>query len=308
MQNTNTAHESADNSNIALARSAANGDLSAREKVNSIAHPFITYQSDQFCKRFCAENRHLYRCTLQTPWGSAPDGALLCEWGNASYAWMLNDLTNEHRLRQFKGENGARLQDYLFRIANSLPFYERWKNWRFGRRVNVPDYIREIAPDASRIFLALRSKENIAQIAQTLNKDEPYIDNVAQQIIVTLTRRKRLHLLNPETETSISGANLQHVNVNDGDTGDMDIPALDPDPELRDDIDNLRGAWQQLDAVEQFVLEAMLVEEQDANDVLAALAKLDIRINPKIAPQDTDRQQLYYFRRKTLAKLTGLME
>ena len=308
MQNVNSIQDRNNDNGVSLAQSAAGGELSARKEVNAIAHPLITYQSDRFCKRFCAENRYLYRCTLQTPWGNAPEGALLCEWGNASYAWMLNDLTNEQRLRQFKGNNGARLQDYLFRIANSLPFYERWKNWRFGRRVNVPDYVREIAPDAARIFLALRSRENIKQIAQTLFKDETYVDNVAQQVIITLTKRKRLYLLNPESETSLTAFDAGHSTENNHGQDEMDVAVYDQDPEHSDNINHLRSAWQQLDSVEQFVLEAMLVEDQDANDVLTALKSLDIRINPKVSPQQTDRQHLYYFRRKTLAKLAEIME
>jgi hypothetical protein len=50
----------------------------------------------------------------------------------------------------------------------------------------------------------------------------------------------------------------------------------------------------------------MDIDDQDANDVLAALEKLNISIKDNVAAQDTDRQQLYYFRRKTLAKLAKL--
>ena len=60
--------------------------------------------------------------------------------------------------------------------------------------------------------------------------------------------------------------------------------------------------------LEQFVIEALVIEQQDANAVLAALAKLGVSIKPGVAAQDTDRQQLYYFRRKTLAKIAGLLE
>ena len=132
---------------VALARDAAAGNDRARKKINELAHPMIAYQTDRFCKRFCAENKYLYRCSLESPWGNAPRDALLCEWGNASYGWMLNDLTSENRLTRFKGTHGARIQDYLYRIANSLPFYERWKDWRFGRRIRVPDYVKDIDPD-----------------------------------------------------------------------------------------------------------------------------------------------------------------
>lgn len=300
----NPAHETG----VELARLAAGGNRDARSKVNALAHPMITYQSDRFCKRFCAENKYLYRCTLQKPWGNPPQDALLCEWGNASYAWMLNDLTSEQRLEQFKGENGARLQDYLFRIANSMPFYERWKNWRFGRRVHVPDYIKDISPEAARIFLAMRSQDNIAHIAQNLNLPETYTDDVAQKIILTLTKRKKLYLLNPDREQSISGSSRKDNDAAADEFPEDDIAVRDIDPEQQEYTDSLRDAWSQLTVTEQFVLEAMLIEEQDANDVLAAIKKLEIQLNPKIAPRDTDRQQLYYFKRKSLARLTSLME
>ena len=67
--------------------------------------------------------------------------------------------------------------------------------------------------------------------------------------------------------------------------------------------DRLRQAWSKLDAVEQFVLEAMIIEEQDAEDVLEALQSLDVSIKPGVAAADTNRQQLYYFKRKALSRL-----
>ncbi|WP_455212141.1 hypothetical protein, partial [Kaarinaea lacus] len=63
-----------------------------------------------------------------------------------------------------------------------------------------------------------------------------------------------------------------------------------------------------LTAVEQFVLEAMLIDEQDASDVLSALIKLNISIADGVPAQQTNRQQLYYFRRKALAKLAEMMD
>ena len=50
----------------------------------------------------------------------------------------------------------------------------------------------------------------------------------------------------------------------------------------------------------------MQVEQQDAEDVLAALQRLNIFIVEGVAPDQVNRQQLYYFRRKTLEKLTDL--
>ena len=48
-------------------------------------------------------------------------------------------------------------------------------------------------------------------------------------------------------------------------------------------------------------------EQQDAIDVLAGLRRLNISIVDGVEPERVDRQQLYYFRRKTIAKLKRLM-
>jgi hypothetical protein len=52
----------------------------------------------------------------------------------------------------------------------------------------------------------------------------------------------------------------------------------------------------------------MLIDELDANEVLAALIKLDISLAEGVPAEQSNRQQLYYFRRKALAKLAQLME
>ena len=291
---------------VALARNAASGDRAARREINDLAHPMISYQTERFCKRFCAENKFLYRCSLAMPWGNAPRDALLCEWGNASYAWMLNDLTHENRLQQYEGRNGARLQDYIFRIANSLPFYERWKDWRFGRRIRVPDYIKDIDPNAAKVYLAMRSEDHSELIAQKTGLSLEAVENIAQKIIIVLTRKHRLHLLNPDREFSLAESSPDDASTS-AESGEKDIAVFDPDPEDAQRAITLHSAWQELSPVEQFIIEAMVIEEQDANDVLTAIKKLDIQINAKVSVQDTDRQQLYYFRRKTLAKLADLI-
>ena len=307
MQSSTSIENNSNKDSVTLARDAAGGNSIARKQINELVHPIICYQTDRFCKRFCAENKFLYRCTLPSSWGNAPNDALLCEWGNASYTWMLNDLTNEKRLQQFEGKNGARLQDYIYRIANSLPFYERWKDWRFGRRINVPDYVKEIDPHAAKIYFALRRAESVVLIAQNLQLAEQKVDEVAQKIIITLTKRNRLHLLNPEREHSLSEPTKQDTDTTHEPGVDTDLPSHDPDPEILQRSEQLHEAWQQLTPVEQFVMEAMVIDEQDANDVLTALKNLNIQIKKNVPAEKTDRQQLYYFRRKTLAKLAEIM-
>lgn len=291
---------------IELAQSAARGEPTARTRVSQLADPIIRHQTTHCCRRFCYENRYRYRCTLQRPLNGAPADAPLCEWGNGSYAWMLDDLTKPERLLRFESQNGAPLEGYFFAVANSLPFYERWKEWRFGKRVHTPTYLHALCESAAKIFLGLRRGENIELLAQQLNQSVDEVRRCARSIVLELTRRKRLHLLQPDRTVSLSDIGM-HSDDDDADELDWDIPASDLAPEDRQEQQRLRAAWQQLTPVEQWVLEAMLVEEQDANDVLQALAKLQLRIDPQVSPENTSRQQLYYFRRKTLAKLATLM-
>lgn len=288
---------------LELARCAAAGDARARTQVSRLADPVIRARTEQFCKRFCRENRGRFVCTVDDPWGNPPADAPLCEWGNASYAWMLEDLSGPRRLARYAGRGGASLSDYFHHIAASLPFYERWKNWRFGRRVHVPTYIAALAPLAARVFLALRSGDAIPVIAQQLGAAEADIDALAQGIVLELTRRGRLYLLDPPRTVSLS-----IEAADDGEGRQRDVAVHDPDPVQEDSIARLRVAWAELEPLEQFVLEAMLVEERDANDVLTALSRLELAVAADTPPARTNRQQLYYFRRKSLAKLARLLE
>jgi len=295
---------------INIARRAAAGEAEAQRRVGEIAQPMIHYQTGRFCPRFCHDNRHRYQCTL--PDAAIPRGndRALCEWGNASYGWMLDDLTRPQRLQHFEGRNGASLSAYLFQIANSLPFYERWKDWRLGRRTHVPTYIQDLSPDAALVFHRLRNGDNIALIAQRLSQPEDTVDRLVQDIIIELTHRQRLHLLNPPKEISLSGLGTTD-DGNDSEQIQGDLACEDLAPEEIDARAKLQQAWQQLNATEQFVLEAMLIDEQDADDVLTALKRLNIALSPRVPAQQTDRQQLYYFRRKTqvrLARLSGLLD
>lgn len=290
-----------------LAKQAATGDRAARVDVNQLAHPIISFQTSRFCKRFCHENKYHYICTLLESRTTPSRDAVLCEWGNASYAWMLDDLTNPGRLTKYSGKNGARLNDYIYYIANSLPFYERWKDWRFGRKVHVPTYIKELFPEAGTIFFALRAGEAIPAIAQKLARNEQQVEELCQKIIITLTQKKRLHLLDPPATVSLTDTRYSQQDDGDMNGTQTDIPDYDETPELMENKQKLAQAWKQLNPVEQYIIEAMVLDEQDAVDVLYALQKMDISIKDGIAASDTNRQQLYYFRRKTLARLAELM-
>lgn len=292
---------------LALATRAAEGNPAARKQINDIAHPMIAYQSCRFCKQFCYDHKYRYACTLTKPWGNPPAGAALCEWGNASYGWMLDDLTSPERLRKFEGRHNARINDYIYRIANSLPFYERWKEWRLGKRLHVPTYIQSLHDDASAVFIGLYKQNTAAQIAQKHSLDEQLVTSLVDQIIILLTQRNRLHLLDPPRTLSLSGLNDHGDDDAATDTPlQADIPWFDSDPGDTEIAEDLRAAWRQLSTAEQFVIESMLIDEQEAVDVLAALSKLDITICDGVPADQTTRQQLYYFRRKTLVRLAKL--
>lgn len=294
---------------VNMARQAANGDAESRKVINTQIHPIITYQTNRFCRRFCYGKRYRYVCTLPSQSAlKAPVGAQLCEYGNASYAWMLEDLTHPKRLLRFEGRNGARLTDYLYRIANSLPFYERWKDWRLGPRAHIPTYVQALGPAAGKAFLWLRARWTISEIAHALKIREAQAEAICQNIVSVLTERQRLYLLDPPRTVSLDQPDNKNDDTNRNRGHEKDIQYHDEAPEHRETKQELRRAWRQLSPVEQFVMEAMLVDEQDAGDVLTALRKLGISIKKGVAAADTNRQQLYYFRRKTLSKLTELMK
>lgn len=303
----NTEASAVNQEQLQLAQQAANGDKDARAVINQLIHHIISFQTSRFCKRFCRDNKYQYRCTLPGGWGTPPRDAVFCEWGNASYGWMLDDLTNRNRLLQYSGKHGARVNDYIYYIANSLPFYERWKDWRFGRKVHVPTYIQELCPAASKVFYGLRAGEEIPAIAQKLGMSEHDAEQLCQRIIIILTQRNRLHLLDPPGAVSLTESANNGKDDHDPESGQVDIPSFDEAPELQESKRKLAQAWDKLSPVEQYVIEAMQIDEQDASDVLHALQKMAISIKPGVAANDTSRQQLYYFRRKTLAKLAELM-
>ena len=291
-----------DQQQLTLARAAAEGDKVARTSVNELIHPVIDYQTNKFCQRFCHENRTIYRCSLTRPVGSVSNEALLCEWGNASYGWMLHDLTSANRLKKYEGLNGASLFDYLYRIGNSLPFYERWKDWRFGRRVHVPTYIQDISPHASGVFYGLRSHQELPFIAQQLALSLDQVERLCRLIINTLTKRNRLYLLDPPVSQSLTDASDEDSCST---ASQIDLPSWDEPIEDQQQKEKLKKYWSKLDAVEQFVLEALVIDEQDAQSVLTALKQMDIALKKDVSANQTTVQQLYYFKRKTLSKLAG---
>ena len=290
----------------ALAQRAAQGDETARRQINGQMDRVIRYQCRRFCVRFCRENRYRYRCTLVPPVSPVLQQGDLCEWGNASYGWMLDELCGSQRLLKYEGRKGAGLFAYLYQIANSLPFYERWKDWRFGRHIHVPTYVQALAPDAGRVFLLLRANEPVEQIAQQLNQPLSHIEDLAQKIILLLTQKNKLHLLNPPRTVSLTESADESVG-SDGSASQRELADYDEPFDVQQQKQQLQRAWQKLSPEQQFVIEALTLDGQDAKQVLQALVSMDISIRKGVAPRDSSIQQLYYFRRKALARLAELM-
>jgi hypothetical protein len=289
---------------LMIARNAANGDPSAREAISHLVHPLIQYKTSILCKRYCFENHHHYRCTVDFRWGVREADAPLCDWGNHSYAWMLEDLTSPQSLLRYRGDRNAKLTTYFSSIVNSLMFFERWKDDRFGRRVRAPTYVRDISPSASKIFMWLKDAHPIEQMAQKLNASIEEVERIVDQIILELTERNKLHLLDSTQTISITG--LGGADDEEGDEAEGDIPDFSWDP-VEEQMGRLvADGWNELTPVEQFVLKALVVEDQKAADVLQALRSLGISLKEGVSAEDIDRQQLYYFKRVALAKLAKL--
>lgn len=287
------------NENAKLIARVLEGDTRARAQLSQLVDPEVQAQTDRFCRRFCQQNKFNSQCTLKPPEGSNNKELPLCEWANASYGWMLADLTNNKRLDTFSQKEGAPFIHYVRVIVNSMPFYERWKDWRFGRRVHVPEFIEALNVDAKKIFLALRTGDSASLIASKLALPPEQVTATAEQILLTLLEHNKLHLLDPPTTRAFSELNDE--------AEEFDAVSEQPSQEQWLQSEQLNKAFSQLDGVEQFVLEAMVIDQEDAESVLQALAQLDLPLSPNIPAASTNKQQLYYFKRKTLAKLHTLL-
>lgn len=290
------------NDQIILARQAAQGHADSRRAVTDIAHPTISHQTLVFCKRFCGNNYLDHICTLEpSKQQKYKNERPLCEWGNGSYAWMLEDLTKPDRLLNFRAHEGAALANYFSTIVNSLPFYERWKDWRFGQHIYVPPYIKRLGKQAGYIFRLLCSGDELSNIAQRAGLSESDTNELAHLIHIELTKRKRLYLL-----TRPKMHSLTNYGENDEDSEQQEDVVCDRlGPEQIEINKRIAKLWHQLDPAEQFVLEAMVVDELDANTVLEALHQHGISITKGVPAEKTNRQQLYFFRRKALLKLAN---
>lgn len=288
---------------IALIKKAVSNDASAKEAIAGIADPLIRAKTRKLCRQYCHENHFHFQCTVIPELAYKSWDATLCDWGNHSYAWMLEDLCSAEHLSRFTGENGARLSTYLFAVINSLSFYERWKDWRFGHRIRVPSFIKDISPLAEKCFFWLRDEYPPESMAQTAGVSVKDIEDVLEQIINELTERGKLYVLVKTTTVSLTSDNPEE---DENDEAQIDIPDSSWNPAKKQLQEMIIKGWDKLTSIEQFVLETMVIEEQDANDVLDAFKRTGITIKEGVSPDQINRQQLYYFKRAALVKLGRL--
>jgi len=297
--------ETTENKDKELINASINGDAKAKKQLVNLVDPIINMQTKKYCRRFCKENRSISSCTIFPEWKHADRSTPLCEWGNGSYGWMLEYLTKPERLAKYEGRDGAQLIDYWYVIATSYPFYDHWKNWRFNRRIRAPKYIIPLDPHASHIFLLLCSQVEIIDIAQRLNLNETEVKEITQRIMAELLTRKKLYLLDSPKYVSLSDLT---INDDEDNNAEYDVPDWDDSPEHLEEIELIKEAWKKLNPIQQFVLQAMDVDYMSANEVLDALVIADYRILPNKEPKDVNRQQLYYYRKKTLIQLSNLVQ
>lgn len=285
---------------IALVKKAVSDDASAKEAVSRIADPLIRAKTRKLCRQYCHENHFHYQCTIIPELAYKCRDVDLCDWGNHSYSWMLEDLCSAEHLSRFTGENGAKLTTYFFAVINSLPFYERWKDWRFDRRIRVPTFIEEISPIAGKCFYWLRDEYIPEVMAQKAGVTVKEIEDVLERIMDELTERGKLHLLTKASTVSLTS---DDPDEDKDEESQMDITDSSWDPSQAQLNKMIRTGLGKLTPVEQFVLEMMVIEERDAVEVLEAFRKSGISFKEGVSPDKLDRQQLYYFKRTALAKL-----
>lgn len=280
---------------VELAKMAAKGQTQAKRQVRRIAHPIVQKRTRQLCKQFCGEHYKHFQCTVDERWGRHESEIPLCEHGNESYAWALSYLINEKRLLRYNGNNGAPLKNYFTTIIHSIPFLERWKNNRFGRRIRVPFYIQVLDPHAANVFWSLYDGDSISNIAQRLNRDVLEVQELKKSIEMELVKRQRLHLLYPMEMVSLDDEGSKEKTLSSEEIGSH--------PDRLQEQELVHDALSKLSFIERFVLIAMDVDGLGAKPVLKSLVEEDIQIKDGVAPEDADIDQVYYVRNRARAKL-----
>jgi len=294
------------NPQLALAALVTEGNIDARKKINIMLEPVIGYQNRIFCQQFCRQNRFQFKCSVDQSWRNLQADAAECEWGVESHQWMYRELTGNDCLLKFNNRHGDTLLDYLLQIINSLKFYQQWKDWRFSNRNKCPECICQQGPVSVKIFTLLKEKRKLNFITQKLNLSREEVEDKSERIIQLLIKQKQLHLLDQKAIAGLSKDDDKESNEKVKKNcieNKTDIDSANTEEQDRENY--FYDIWLQLGTIEQYVLQALLIENQHAEDILHALTELDIRIKEGVLPEDTNIQHLLDFKDEILEKLSN---
>ena len=277
------------------------------EMIRALVEPIINQTTQKLCKLHCRGARFRLECTVDATWSRAPSDASLCDRGNEAYEWMVRDLLGGSKLDKFLQSDREGVVKYFTKTVNSQPFYERFKDMRFGERVRIPAYIKAIHPLARRLFWMLRKQEPMPYIAQTLEQPEGIVRTWISDIYAKLREHRSSHLLQPQAALS-----LDALNENDEApyTDMATITDLHQDFERQQEQARARAAYAKLSWQEQFIVDTF-TENLGAKAVLEALAQEGViieGINDVPMDEKCAEQRLYYLRRKALVRLKALFE
>lgn len=276
-----------------------------RDKVFHRIEHLIEKRTVQLCKEFCYQHRYEYYCTVDGKWGVSCEQSALCEWGNATYAWMLDDLLKSNRVKPFAGKSSESTVKYFSKIIHSQIFKERFKDWRFGRRIRVPEYIKVLDKDAQKIFWRLCDHDEPENIAQQLGRPFHDVAQVVERIHRELHRRNKIHLLLGTTNVAMDELD-EGETLNIAGTGRCAASQYEQWYEEERAKETVMNAYRKLSWKEQYVLDAMVVDGLKAGHVLQALRSIGISLTDDVPPSELTEQKVYYFLRKTMVKLKKL--
>ncbi len=275
--------------------------------IRAVVEPIISRTTKTLCKKHCHGERFRLLCTVDASWSRAAQDASLCDRGNEAYEWMLRDLLGGAKLDKFMHSDRDGVLKYFTKTVNSQPFYERFKDMRFGERVRIPAYIKAIHPLARRVFWMLRKQETIPYIAQALEQPESVVRTWANDIYMKLREHRGVHLLQSHAVLSLDAL----VEDSEEPYGDeLTVEDIHHDLERQQEQEHAHAAYAKLSWQEQFIVDT-LTENLSAKAVLESLAQEEVVIEGiNDAPMDEKcaEQRLYYLRRKALVKLKAMYE
>jgi len=275
--------------------------------IRAVVEPIITRATKTLCKKHCRGERFRLLCTVDASWSRVTQDASLCDRGNEAYEWMLRDLLGGAKLDKFLHSDREGVLKYFTKTVNSQPFYERFKDMRFGERVRIPAYIKAIHPLARRIFWMLRKQETIPYIAQALEQPESVVRTWVNDIYTKLREHSGVHLLQSHAALSLD-ALCEDDEAPGSDA--LTVEDIHHDLAQQQEHAQARAAYAKLSWQEQFIVDS-LTENLSAKAVLEALSQEGVvieGINDVPMDEKCAEQRLYYLRRKALVRLKTLYE